>query len=218
MVHLPNGLPHCILVDSSYRFKVDYGKTYLLRILNANIDAEMYFAIAEHNLTLVGMDGAYTKPLESSYIMISPGQTMDLLLNTNVSTLGSYYMVAREYVSATIDTVSSYLDDAVAILEYNGNYSSLDAPVYPELLPMSLSQEPAYSFLKQIRSLATPEYPINVPPESDVTKRMYITASSNALYCTPDLGPSCVNISWAASVNNISWVNPSESILQAYYK
>ncbi|XP_062009175.1 putative laccase-9 [Rosa rugosa] len=202
--------------NSTYRLKVDYGKTYLLRILNANIDAEMYFAIAEHNLTMVGMDGSYTKPINTSYIMISPGQTMDVLLNTN-STLGSYYMVAREYVSATVNAVSSYLDDAVAILEYNGNYTTSEAPIYPENLPMSLSQEPAYDFLRKIRSLATPEYPINVPKESDVTKRMYITASSNALYCTPDLGPTCVNISWAASVNNISWVNPSESILQAYY-
>ncbi|XP_024178919.1 laccase-21 [Rosa chinensis] len=137
-----------------------------------------------------------------------------MLLNTN-SALGSYYMVGREYLSATVDTASD--DDAIAILEYNGNYTTSEAPLFPEQVPDSLSQAPAFNFYRKIRSLATPEYPISVPKESDITTKMYITASANALYCTPDLGPTCVNISFAASVNNISWVNPRESILQAYY-
>ncbi|PRQ52349.1 putative laccase [Rosa chinensis] len=203
--------------NTTYRRKVDYDKTYLLRIVNANIDVEFYFAIAEHNLTVVGLDGSYTKPINTGYIVIAPGQTMDVLLNTN-SALGSYYMVGREYISATVDTVSDSANDAIAILEYNGNYTTSEAPLFPQQIPSSLSQTDAFNFYGNIRSLATPEYPINVPKESDITTKMYITASANALYCTPDLGPSCVNISFAASVNNISWVNPRESILQAYYR
>ncbi|KAL6137098.1 hypothetical protein ACLB2K_062393 [Fragaria x ananassa] len=203
--------------NTTYRRKVDYGKTYLLRIVNANVDVEFYFAIAEHSLTVVGLDGSYTKPITTGYILIAPGQTMDVLLNAS-SFLGRYYMVGREYISATVETLSNTANDAIAILEYNGNYTTSESPLFPDQIPNSLSQEPAFSFYGKLRSLATPEYPVSVPKESEVTTRMYITASANALYCTEDLGPSCVNISFAASVNNISWANPRESVLQAYYK
>ncbi|KAL6144082.1 hypothetical protein ACLB2K_054777 [Fragaria x ananassa] len=201
--------------NTTYRRKVDCGKTYLLRIVNANMDEEFYFAIAEHSLTVVGLDGSYTKPINTNYIVIAPGQTMDVLLNTS-STLGSYYMVGREYLNSNVDKpIADH--DAIAILEYNGNYTTSAAPLFPQQIPNSLSQEPAFNFYGKLRSLATPEYPVNVPQESDITTKMYITASSNALYCTPDFDPTCFNISFAASVNNISWANPSESILQAYY-
>ncbi|KAL6135067.1 hypothetical protein ACLB2K_067295 [Fragaria x ananassa] len=203
--------------NTTYRRKVDYGKTYLLRIVNANIDVEFYFAIAEHSLTVVGLDGSYTKPINTGYILIAPGQTMDVLFNAS-SPLGRYYMVGREYISATVETLSDTANDAIAILEYNGNYTTSESPLFPDQIPNSLSQEPAFSFYGKLKSLATPQYPVSVPKESDVTTRMYITASANALYCTEDLGPSCVNISFAASVNNISWANPRESVLQAYYK
>jgi laccase len=49
---------------------VEYGKTYLLRIINAVMNEEQFFAIAQHNLTVVGADGAYTKPITTNYIMI----------------------------------------------------------------------------------------------------------------------------------------------------
>ncbi len=77
---------------------VDYGKTYLLRVVNAVMNAELFFAVAGHNLTVVGMDGHYIKPISTSYIMISPGQTMNVLLTAN-QTLGHYYIAARQYSS-----------------------------------------------------------------------------------------------------------------------
>ena len=53
---------------------VDQGKTYLLRLVNAVVSADMFFAIAQHDLTIVGTDGNYIKPVTTSYILISPGQ------------------------------------------------------------------------------------------------------------------------------------------------
>ncbi|XP_004291906.1 PREDICTED: laccase-14-like [Fragaria vesca subsp. vesca] len=215
-----NGQPGDFLpcsINATWRRKVDHGKTYLLRLVNANIDAEFFFAIAEHNLTVVGLDGAYTKPINTRYIVVTPGQTMDVLLYAN-STPGLYYMAGRQYLSTTSDTGFDHMN-ATAILQYNGNYTTTDAPLFPEHLPMYMSQAEAFNFTNKIRSLASPEHPVNVPKESEITTRMFITASMNSLYCAPDLGPTCVNISFATSVNNISWVNPTtDSILQAYYR
>ncbi|GKU90748.1 hypothetical protein SLEP1_g4702 [Rubroshorea leprosula] len=76
--------------------KVEYGKTYLLRIINAVMNAEMFFAIAGHNLTIVSTDAAYLKPFVSSHVVIGPGQTMDVPFTANQS-FGHYYMAARRY-------------------------------------------------------------------------------------------------------------------------
>ena len=47
------------------------------------MNADLFFAIADHNFTVVGMDGGYIKPIVTTYIMIIPGQTMDVLLMAN---------------------------------------------------------------------------------------------------------------------------------------
>lgn len=109
------------VAETTYRWMVSYGKTYLLRVVNAVVNAELFFAIARHNLTVVGMDGRYIKPVLTNYIIISPGQTMDILLTTNKS-LGHYYMAARQFWSQ--DPPIPFFDhvNATTILQYKGNY------------------------------------------------------------------------------------------------
>ncbi|PRQ33158.1 putative laccase [Rosa chinensis] len=75
---------------------VGRGKTYLLRIISAVMDEELFFGIAHHKLILVGKDGSYTKQVGTSYIMIAPGQSMDLLLEANQPN-GLYVMAARVF-------------------------------------------------------------------------------------------------------------------------
>ncbi|PRQ25537.1 putative laccase [Rosa chinensis] len=202
---------------TAYRLKVDYAKTYLLRIVNANIDSSLFFAVAQHNLTVVGLDGAYIKPIYTTYIVISPGQTMDVLLKTD-QVLGRYYMAGRHFSSDNAK-VSQFGHDVTAILEYNGDYTYPTSPLFPKTLPMYSDFSAALNFTYQIKSLASPEYPINVPPDNDITTRMFITASMNSLYCEDSGFLSCTEIPIATSVNNISWVNPRNTdLLQAYYR
>ncbi|KAJ1424939.1 Multicopper oxidase, type 1 [Sesbania bispinosa] len=84
----------------TFKLRVDYGKTYLLRMVNAALQDILFFAIAKHQLTVVGTDGNYVKPLKVDYLTISPGQTMDVLLEANQSPLDHYYMAAKVYSSA----------------------------------------------------------------------------------------------------------------------
>jgi len=43
-----------VIIIDTFKMIVDYGKTYLLRIINAVMDEELFFAIENHKLTVVG--------------------------------------------------------------------------------------------------------------------------------------------------------------------
>ncbi|KAK6115434.1 hypothetical protein DH2020_007703 [Rehmannia glutinosa] len=100
--------------QDTFKLTVDYGKRYLLRMINAVMNNIMFVKIANHNITVVGSDGAYTKPFTSDYIAISPGQTIDFLFEANRQP-SHYYMAARVYaVAGTFDntTTSAIIDCA----------------------------------------------------------------------------------------------------------
>lgn len=203
-----------IITEGTHRWEVEYGKTYLVRIVNAIMSSDLFLGVAQHNLTVVGMDGNYIKPIETSYIVISAGQTMDVLLKANQS-LGHYYMEARAYISEDPETHGFEFDpqNATAILQYKGNYSFPSSPLFPTDLPSYFQIPIAFNFTNKLRSLATNEYPVNVP--TNITTKMFITVSFSVLLCSRN--NSC-DIHGATSMNNISWVNPEIDILQAYYR
>lgn len=65
------------------KVKVVSGKTYLLRLINAALNSDFYFAIANHNVTVVAADGDYVKEFTTSEVLLSPGQTTDVLVTAN---------------------------------------------------------------------------------------------------------------------------------------
>ncbi|PIN23656.1 Multicopper oxidase [Handroanthus impetiginosus] len=79
---LPGPLYPCSTKDTFIQ-TVERGKTYLLRIINAALNDELFFAIANHTLTVVEIDAVYTKPFTTSAIMIAPGQTTNVLLTAD---------------------------------------------------------------------------------------------------------------------------------------
>ncbi|KAL4599360.1 hypothetical protein ACB092_11G121100 [Castanea dentata] len=177
---------------------VDQSKTYLLRVVNAVVAADIFFAISQHNLTVIGMDGHYTKPITTSYITISPGQTMHLLLTANqISDFNQF--------------------NTTAILQYRGNYTIPSSPSFPKTLPLYKDVQSALKLTTRLRSLASKEHPINVP--LNITTKMFITLSMNDLECrnTTCTAKEGENI-LAAGVNNISWFNPDIDIFSAYYR
>ncbi|KAG7942856.1 hypothetical protein I3843_15G008100 [Carya illinoinensis] len=197
--------------ETTYRLAVDYGKTYLLRIINGVMNVENFFGIAGHSLTVVGTDGAYTKPIVTDYIMITPGQTVDVLVTMNQS-LSYYYIAATPFA----DTVAPFDNTTTtAILQYNGEYAAPSSIPLPKL-PSYNDKDAAESFINSLRSLASTEHPINVP--TNITRRIYMTVSMNQIACpdSPCSGPNGNRFS--ASLNNITFATPSISILQAYYK
>lgn len=198
--------------ESTFRMAVDPGKTYLLRIISAIMNEEMFFGVANHTLTLVGMDGAYLEQVNTSYIMIAPGQTMDVLVTTDQEP-SRYYMLGSPFVDTQAPTDRT---TPSAILHYNGGYQ---LPTHPNsiTLPGWSDRDSAESFMRLLKSLADDKHPIKVP--LNITKRLYLTVSVNNVQCAK--GDTCEGPHGnrhSASLNNISWTVPKIDILQAYYR
>ena len=185
--------------------EVEQGKTYLLRIINAALDDELFFAIAGHNLTVVEVDAVYTKPFTTQAILIAPGQTTNVLVKAN-QVAGRYFMATRTFMDAPIPVDSNA---ATAIFQYKG----IPNTVLPSLpsLPAANDTRFALSYNKKLRSLNTPRYPANVPLKVD--RNLFYTIGLAKNSC-----PTCVNGSrLLASLNNVSFVMPQTALLQAHY-
>ncbi|KAF3789372.1 putative laccase-9 [Nymphaea thermarum] len=200
--------------QGTFRLRVEHGKSYLLRIVNAALNDELFLAVANHKLTVVGTDGAYTKPLQAQYIMITPGQTMDVLLEANQPP-NLYYMAARAFsdgVGAPFDNTT-----ATAIVEYS-NYtlphSTAPSPIYPHL-PYYNNTLAAFNFSQRLRSLASGDHPIEVPLKVDT--HLVYSISVNTFPCPQNSCGGPNGSRFAASINNISFETPQIDILDAYY-
>ncbi|KAH7840091.1 hypothetical protein Vadar_012473 [Vaccinium darrowii] len=69
-------------VQSSEITFVKPGKTYLLRLINAALNDELFFRISYHSLTVVEADAIYIQPFQTETLLIAPGQTTNVLLKT----------------------------------------------------------------------------------------------------------------------------------------
>ncbi|OMP09301.1 Multicopper oxidase, type 1 [Corchorus olitorius] len=200
--------------ETMYSLSVEAGKTYLLRIVNCILNEEMFLAIANHNMTVVGSDGAYLKPFSTDFLFIAPGQTMDVFLTANQKA-SYYYMV----LSPFLDTDSSYDNTTSrALIKYCGNYTTptdqISTPTFRNISDSKAAQD----FIVGLRSLGDANHPINVP--QNVTKKYFMTVAVNLLACAPNATNCTVNGNnkLAASLNNNSFVTPSTALLQQYYE
>ncbi|XP_050269245.1 laccase-14-like isoform X2 [Quercus robur] len=205
------GYPNNCSIATTYRLRVIKGKTYLLRLIHAGMNEEMFFAIAHHKLTVVAQDASYLKPINTSYVMITPGQTMDILVTANQSP-SHYYIAARPFFDSNAPYDNS---TTTAILQYVGNYTPPSSPSFPTL-PNITSKSAADNFTTRLRALASKDHPISVP--TGVDERIFITVSVNQLTCDKAVCGGPNNSILAASLNNISFSTPKIDILQAYYR
>lgn len=185
--------------------EVEQGKTYLLRIINAALNDELFFAIADHNMTVVEIDAVYIKPFTTKSLLIAPGQTTNVLVRAN-QIPGRYFMATRTFIDVPIPVDNK---TATAIFQYKGIPNRV-LPTFPQLPPSNDSGF-ALSYNKKFRSLNTPQYPANVP--LNVDRKLFYTVGLGMNPC-----PSCVNgTRLTASLNNISFVMPNTALLQAHF-
>lgn len=166
-------------------------------------------------MTVVGTDAAYTKPLTTRILVIGPGQTFNVLV-TGDQPPGRYYMAAHAYESA----MNAPFDNTTttAILEYKSasccNKGPFSTPILP-VLPAFNDTATATAFTTRIRGLSK----INVFTEVDVS--LYATVGLGLINCTNPNSPRCQGPNgtrFTASMNNVSFVLPTISLMQAYYQ
>ncbi|KAF8716978.1 hypothetical protein HU200_026084 [Digitaria exilis] len=219
---LPGPLYNCSAKDT-FKLKVQPGKTYMLRIINAALNDELFFSIAGHPLTIVDVDAVYIKPITVETLIITPGQTTNVLLTTKPSYPGAnFYMLAAPYSTARPGTFDN--TTVAGILEYENPASPPPHAAFNKNLPLlkpTLPQINDTSFVSnytaKLRSLATAEYPANVPQEVD--HRFFFTVGLGTHPCAVNgtcQGPTN-DTRFAASVNNVSFVLPTTALLQAHF-
>ncbi|KAK4268745.1 hypothetical protein QN277_025356 [Acacia crassicarpa] len=213
---LPGPLYNCSSKDT-YRLKVRPGKTYLLRLINAALNDELFFSIANHTLTVVEADASYVKPFTAATLFISPGQTMNVLLKTKpFFPNATFLMTARPYFTGqgAIDNTT-----VAGILQYKHpsqpikNLTLLPQPTLP---PINATTFVA-NFSANFKSLANAKFPANVPQKVD--KFFFFAVGLGTNPCPKNMtcqGPSNTT-KFAASINNVSFALPSVALLQSYY-
>lgn len=188
-----------------YELAVRPGKTYMLRIINAALNEELFFKIARHQLTVVEVDAAYVKPLRTDAILVGPGQTTTALL-TAYHTTGKYLMIVSPFMDApvSVDNVT-----ATATVRYAGTPAA--SPAVPIAPPSPNATWVAEGFVGSLRSLNTGAYPARVPLEIDHS--LFFTVGIGVNPCA-----TCANgFRVVADFNNISFVMPKTALLSAHY-
>lgn len=202
-----------MILPGTFRAVLEYGKTYLLRFVNAAMNEIHFLGIADHPVTVVGVDGSYTKPFTNDYIVIGPGQTVDALITANQNRSQSYYLAAKAYQANP--TIGFDNTTTTAILQYTNETSNGTTPQFP-VLPLFNDTRAVLYFTNILRSLGSPDYPISVPDE--ISANITTTISINYLPCEANntcAGPNGTRL--AAAMNNVSFVVPRIDILEAYF-
>nr|CAB3448098.1 unnamed protein product [Digitaria exilis] len=210
--------------DDTFTLPVEDGKTYMLRLINAALANEFFFAVAGHRLTVVSTDASYVKPFTVDDVFIAPGQTITVLLSADRSSRGlqnaRYYMAARPLSTNPLVVFDN--TTATAVLEYGGDRrtpaTGTAAPPDSPTLPALNNSAAADAYTSRLRSLDTDAHPARVPRRVD--EHMLVTIAVNVLPCGANQtckGPKGNRL--AASLNNVSFEAPRHvDILGAYYR
>ncbi|KAI8016689.1 Laccase-4 [Camellia lanceoleosa] len=206
--HTINGHPGPIsncLSQGGFNLPVEPGKTYLLRIINAALNEELFFKIAGHQLTVVEVDATYVKPFKSDTILIAPGQTTNALLTADLGT-GRYMVAASPFMDSPVPVDNM---TATATLDYSGTLSTtttrLTTPPPKNATPV------ATTFTNSLRSLNSNQFPAKVP--FTVDHNLLFTIALGVNPCS-----TCVNGSrLVGDINNVTFVMPKISLLQAHF-
>ncbi|XP_052173333.1 laccase-4-like isoform X2 [Diospyros lotus] len=208
--HTINGLPGPVRncpSQGGFTLSVESSKSYMLRIINAALNEELFFKIADHNLTVVEVDATYVKPFEIDAIVISPGQTISVILTAS-RCFGNYMVVASTFMDEPIGFDNT---TATATLHYVGGLPN-SSPTRT-VVPAHNATPVAYNFLESLRSLNSKEFPAKVPVTVD-----------HSLLFTVGLGinpcPTCKasnGLRLVAAINNLTFVMPTTALLQAHY-
>ncbi|XVF15726.1 hypothetical protein REPUB_Repub09cG0180500 [Reevesia pubescens] len=225
--YILNGYPgplHNCSRDDVYTINVTKGKNYLLRIINAALNMEHFFGVANHTMTVVETDGEYTKPFNTSFLMLTPGQTYNVLIKAD-QPIGKYFMAMAPYMPAK--NVPFLNKTSYGILNYvkhklapkKSSAKKLMIPHEP-ILPNVNDTESVQAFADQVKSLYPNQHwsPIDVPLKID--KTLFFTIGLNVFSCNSSDPEKCQGPNggiFAASVNNVTFRRPMVSLLNAYY-
>ncbi|KAF7015240.1 hypothetical protein CFC21_029132 [Triticum aestivum] len=193
---LPGPLYNCCAKDT-FKLKVEPGKIYLLRLINAALNDELFFSVANHTLTIVEVDAVYVKPFTVKTLIISPARP------PTCSSQPSRSIPRLTSTCPPRHTPSSGL--ARSTTPPSPASSSTTTPTPP---PSQASTRTCHSSSRLCRGSTTRAWSPTSPPSSG--------ASPHRSTRRPCQGPTNTT-QLAAAINNISLVLPSTALLQSHF-
>ncbi|KAI5081658.1 hypothetical protein GOP47_0001401 [Adiantum capillus-veneris] len=212
----PGAMYNCSSQDA-FKLAVRPHKTYLLRIVNACLNDELFLSIANHTLTVVEIDATYTKPFTTNTILLAPGQTTNVLLTADQASSSKYILAVRAYNSAgpTVPFDNTTGSAVVEYIEEASEFASSKTIMMPTL-PAYNDTSLANSLSASIKSINSEEFPTLVPKSVD--RNLLFTVGLARKACPQ--GQQCQGPSggkFSAAMNNISFILPSTSLLQSFF-
>ncbi|KAL3753716.1 hypothetical protein ACJRO7_001024 [Eucalyptus globulus] len=201
--------------NCTYKLNAVHGQTYMLRLINAALNNQLFFKIANHKFTVVAVDASYTNPYVTDVAVLAPGQTVDVLLTTD-QTPGAYYMAASPYFSAQNAPPPDNTTTTGILIYDELPYTS---PIMP-LLPALNDTPTAHTFSSSLTSLVGSPNWRPVPTKLD--EQLLWTVGLSVAPCGPSNActgvPNIPTLRLSASINNASFQFPTSlSILQAHF-
>ncbi|KAL6616383.1 hypothetical protein ACP70R_038653 [Stipagrostis hirtigluma subsp. patula] len=197
--------------EGRFQVEVEYGKTYLLRIINAAVNVELFFKVAGHAFTVVAVDACYTNPYATDVIVIAPGQTVDALMTASAAP-GRYYMAAHVFESKTVPLPFNTAV-ATAVVKYKG--APAKAPAAMPILPNHTDIVTGGKFYWSLTGL--PRSGAAAVPKT-VDHSLVVGFGLDTAPCAPEQ-TKCQQFAVVADMNRHSFKFPQNvSLLEALFK
>lgn len=140
------------------KFKLTYGKTHRLRLINSGSEAVQRFSLDGHTLTVIANDYVEVKPYTTKVVTLGVGQRTDVLVTANVGSANSAFWMRSNITSCSL-TNQPYAVAAVY-------YSSADTTKAPASTAWNLPDPGTCA--NDALTQTVPEYTIPVPTPSTV--------------------------------------------------
>lgn len=154
-----------IYILETFELNVKQGKMYLLRMVNAALNNNLFFKIANHKFTVVAVDAAYTEHYVTDVIAIAAGQSADVLFTAD-QPADSYYMAASPYVvGEPVPLFNNKTTRGIVVYDgYKETPSSSSKPLMPTL-PLFNDTPTAHKFFSNITGLEGGPHWVPIPLE-----------------------------------------------------
>ncbi|EOA13147.1 hypothetical protein CARUB_v10026165mg [Capsella rubella] len=180
---------------------VDPGKTYRIRVHNVGISTSLNFRIQNHKMLLIETEGRYTSQMNFTDFDIHVGQSYSFLVTMDQNATSDYYIVASaRFVNETVwQRVTG-----VGILHYSNSKGPASGPLP---VPATDVSHP-WSAMNQPRAIKQNTSAGGARPNPQGSFH-YGQINITSTYILRSLPPTEINGTVRATLNGISFVNPS---------
>ncbi|KAJ0267310.1 Monocopper oxidase-like protein SKS2 [Hirschfeldia incana] len=194
---VPDGIQHETI-------NVDPGKTYRIRVHNVGVSTSLNFRIQNHKLLLVETEGRYTSQTNFTDFDIHVGQSYSFLVTMDQNASTDYYIVAS---ARFVNETEWQRVTGVGILHYSNSKGHASGPLP---LPSTDVSHP-WSVMTQQRAIKQNTSASGARPNPQGSYH-YGQINITGTYVLRSMPPTKINGSLRATLNGVSFLNPTTPI------